>query len=187
MPDGALVADGGDEVVGIGHVVVDEALAGHPAVADRAAGDEPPVRHRGVQGREGRPPPRLAVPLLVDLADGDARLAVRDVPDGHRIHCRLAWHAEPHRRRVAELLRPVDDVRLGAVVVREREEACHPLTDPCVRPLTIQRWRTMKISTTGNAASTTPAQNGPHSCPNSSEMNPKRPTGSVYLSGAWSS
>ena len=44
----------------------------------------------------------------------------------------------------------------------------------------------MKISTTGSAASTTPAQNGPHSCPNWSEMKPKSPTESVYFSGAWS-
>ena len=44
----------------------------------------------------------------------------------------------------------------------------------------------MKISTTGSAASTTPAQNGPHSCPNWSEMKPNSPTESVYFSGAWS-
>ena len=35
VPGRAVVADGADEVVGVGDVVADEPVAGHPAVADR--------------------------------------------------------------------------------------------------------------------------------------------------------
>ncbi len=174
VPGRPVVAKGADEVVGVRDVVADDGLAGHPRVAERTAGDEPPVRHRRVEGRERRAPPRLALRLLVDGGDGNARLAVADVANGDGVRGRCARHAEADRDGVAELLRRLDDVRLRAVVVRERERSAghHPFTAPWVRPPTIQRWRTMKISTTGSAARTTPAQNGPHSWPNWSEMKP---------------
>ena len=46
----------------------------------------------------------------------------------------------------------------------------------------MNRCRKKKRMTTGTAASTTPAQKGPHCCAYLSLMNPYRPTGSVNLS-----
>ena len=71
--------DGAHEVVGVGHVVADEPAPVTQRVADVAAGEQPAVRRRRVEDAERRAPPRLVVALLVDLGDGDVRLAVGDV------------------------------------------------------------------------------------------------------------
>ena len=189
VPGRTVVADGGDEVVGVRDVVPDEPFAGHPAVADRRRRTR--SQRYEVTGFSTRKDARHHVSCSLSSSTSarrNMRLAVPHVAHGNRVD------AAPRgtRRRtvvvVPELGRGLEDVerrtRRGAAAA---SVLAHPLTAPWVSPPTIQRCRTMKMRTTGRAASTTPAQNGPHSCPNWSETKPYRPTESVYLSGACSS
>ena len=164
VPRGAAGARSGDEVVRVGHVEALEPCGVQPGVADVAAGEQPPVRRRRVPDREARAPPDVGLGLAVDLGPGDVRLAVPDVADGRRVDRGRTRHPQQHGHLVAELRGRLGDVELRAVVVRERRQHHYPLTAPRMRPWTMKRWRKKKRMTTGIAASTTPAQNGPHCC-----------------------
>src|SRR5207302_512399 len=88
----------------------------------------------------------------------------------------LVGNAQPHGRIVAELGGRLEQVELGAVVVRLRS---HPFTAPCVRPLTIHFCSDMNSTAAGTAASTVPAANAPQRWPHCWSIKPFIPTGSV--------
>ncbi len=162
VPVGAAGVEGHDEVVRVRDVVVDDAKAVQPRVAELAAREEPAITDGRVADREARNPPALAVALRLDRA----RFAVLRVPERDRIH--FARRAHAHDRLAAQLVWPLEDVDVGAVVVRLAEERrfrlehAHPFTEPWVRPETMKRCRNMKRATTGTAAINTPAAKGPH-------------------------
>ena len=117
---GAPVDDG--EVVGVRHLVLGQAECVHPGVADVAAGQQEPVAGDRVPHRERRPPPHVGVRLLVDDRLDAAWLAVALVAAEDAVGASRARHAQPHDRFVAELLGPLHEVQLGAVVVRLVEQ-----------------------------------------------------------------
>jgi hypothetical protein len=84
--------------------------------------------------REARHPPPVPVPLRFD----GSSLPVPDVAERDRVD-RL-YDAYAHDRLVAEVARTLEDVDVGAVVMRLVEEnpvlqrGAHPFTAPCVSP-----------------------------------------------------
>src|SRR5205085_12085004 len=172
----------------------EDAVAGQPAIARVAPGKQPAIAGRRVDDRKGCAPPRLGLVLRVDERFDGARLAVACVAQQHSVG-RASGHAHADGRLVAELVRAVDDVQLGAVVVRaERDLAhlvlrrdAHPLTEPAVSPPTIHFCRNRNRAVTGIIAINAPAVNGPHAWPYSSLMKPFIPTGSVKWSFVCSS
>ena len=106
------------EVVGVRDVVVDQPEPVHPPVADVPAGEQPAVQRDGIPDREGRAPPGLRLGLLVDLGTHGAGLPVAHVAEPDLVGRCSSRHAQPHRRLAAQLGWAVDDVELGAVVVR---------------------------------------------------------------------
>src|SRR5581483_6641084 len=179
-------ARGDDEVVGSRHLARDGAEAVHRPVAAAAACEEPAVAGRRVGRLEADAPPGLAVARLVDRGPDDAGVAVAEIAQRDLVG-RTGRRSQPQRRRPAELVRALEDVQLGAVVVgpvevdRHLELLCrrHPLTEPAVRPLTIQRCRNMKRIDTGSAASSAPAVNGPQVLSYCPSIRWNMPTGRV--------
>ena len=116
---------------------------------------------------------------------------------------RTARRPHPDHRFAAELVRPLEQAEVRAVVVRRRrsrlsaQRTCggglgepggppggaahdgHPLTAPDVRPLTIQRCRKRNSATTGTIAISAPAANGPQVFSYAWLTKPYMPTGSV--------
>ena len=135
------------EVVGVRHVVADRAEPVHPGVADRSAREQPAVARARVAHGEAGAIPGLALVLLVDRGQHRVRLAVHDRAEHDPIDLDPARDAQAHGRRVPELGRPLEDVRVRAVVVGPVEQRRrrahvgdrHPFTEPCVRPLTMKR------------------------------------------------
>ncbi len=72
-----------------------------------------------------RPPPCRGRGLPVLLRNGVARLAVMDEADDDVVHRRAPGHAQEHGGVVSELRGRLEDVRLGAVVVRLVEKSGH--------------------------------------------------------------
>ena len=60
----------------------------------------------------------LGVALRLDRT----RLSVADEAEQHAVDGGLVRHAQPQHRLVAEIVRPLEDVRVGAVVMRLREQ-----------------------------------------------------------------
>jgi hypothetical protein len=144
MPRRGLRADRDHEVVCVGHLVRGQAEGVDPGVPRLAAREQEAVPRDGVPDRERRPPPGVAVSLPVDGRLDAARLAVALVPQQHTFGGVSGGDAQAHHRLASELLRPLDDVQLRAVVVRTvqqllhfRGDEGHPLTAPPVRPLTM--------------------------------------------------
>src|SRR5579864_5023937 len=135
----------------------------HPAIARRAAVDEPAVANGRVRDGQIGPPPRLAFRFLVHDRLCGARLAVVDVSDPDLLR-RAAGSAQPQCRGAAHFARAIEKIELGAVVMRlvQRRGALpahdgHPFTAPCDRPLTMKRWSHMKSAAAGTAAMSAPA------------------------------
>src|SRR5581483_11950826 len=164
MPVGPPRARRGDEVVRVRDVVADPPPAVHPREARLAAPEQPAVADRRAGRRERRSPPGLAAGLRVDDRLDRARLAVVHGAQDHAVGgaARRAQPDDAALARVVELeLRPVV-VRLAEQVPHAADVGNrHPLTDPAVSPLTIQRWSTKKSAATGTAAISVPAVNGP--------------------------
>src|SRR5439155_11180524 len=72
-----------------------------------------------------RPPPRFRVGLLVERRRHDERFPVTDVPQRHVARARRARDAQPHHRHASERVRPFEDIRIGAVVMRLGEGRGH--------------------------------------------------------------
>src|SRR5439155_10980284 len=152
------------EVVRAGDLVLREPAAVEPGVTRLAAGEEPAIAQHRIRGRYLGTPPGLVVRLLVDDRLDRLRLAVADVAQQHAFG-RGARRTHPYDRRLAEPL----DVQVGAVVMGLRERGgarrigqlcrAHPLTAPCVRPLTIHFCSDMNSAAAGIAASSVPAAN----------------------------
>ncbi len=133
------------EVVGSGDLMRMQPEAVHPAIAGRAAVDDPAIADVGIRHLHLRPPPRLAVRLLVDDRLGGARLAVGHVPqpDVRRRTAPARGASRPPcppprrdgRRRTAPNRRDAAPRTRPHVRLRD----AHPLTAPCERPLTMYR------------------------------------------------
>src|SRR5262249_19620053 len=165
-----------------------------PGVAARPAGEQPAVARHRVGHAERRAPPCLVAALGVDRRLEDGGLAVPHVAqvDPRSV---AAPRPQQHGRLLADRSGRLRGVPLRAVVVRLVEERLdgparvdegHPLTEPAVRPPTIQRCRNRNRRTTGIIAINAPAQNGPHSCPYCWLTQPNIPTGSVKWLFVWS-
>ena len=160
------------KVVAVRNVMRDDAEAVHPGVPDVAAREEPAVVDRRVRNGERRQPPGVGFRFLVEPRANDERLAVLDVAQRDSVHRGRARHAQAHDCLVAEVGGALNDVRVGAVVVRLGERRgdpdqirhAHPFTAPRVRPPTMNFCNDIIRITTGIAASSTPAANGPHHC-----------------------
>ena len=100
VPGRAVVSDRGDEVVGVGDVVADEPVAGHPAVADHAAREQPAIGRRRVvdRGRRRATRSRRSVSSSTSATATCGSPSVH-VAHGNRVDGRRTRHAEPHRRR----------------------------------------------------------------------------------------
>ena len=163
VPVGAAGVDRDEEVVRVRDVALDEPGAVRPGVAQLAAGEQEAVAHlRIAHGNRGSPP-RVGLRLLVDLRPHADRIAVDDAAERDGIDGSASRDAQPDDRLVADLGRPLDEVEVGAVVVRLGEQRrsqavaeCqtsvwhrrrppfrdrHPFTDPCVSPETMYRCR----------------------------------------------
>ena len=165
-------AGGDDEVVGVRDLVRRAAERVHPGIAGVAARQEPAVARDRVPDRERRAPPDVGLGLLVDRRLDAARLAVALVPEKHPVRRRAVRDAQPDDRLVAELLRMLEDVLVRAVVMRLGEQAfdlgslgqAHPLTEPAVSPLTIQRCRNMNSARPGSPRAAPRPRTAPTSC-----------------------
>src|SRR3954447_25146825 len=168
MPVRARRPDDEAEVLGVGNLVL--------VLADRIdpppAVDQPAIVRDGVEGGELGAPPYVGLRLLVDDRLGAPWLAVALVAEEDALGARRTRESQPHDRLPAELVGPLDDVFVGAVVVRPVEQPLdvhggerHPLTDPAVRPPTIQRCRKRNRIVTGIIAISEPAANGPQCWP----------------------
>src|SRR5262245_18756388 len=121
MPLWATRVERDHEVVRIGNVAPMQAEAVHPRIALPAAGEEPAIARRRVPHGEARQPPRLARIPPVDLRGREGCLAVVDVPEGNRPDVEPVRHAQTYNGLVPRAPWRVDDVQVGAVVVRSSQ------------------------------------------------------------------
>jgi hypothetical protein len=122
VPLRAAAVEGEDEVVGVGYLVREDPEAVQPGEAEVAAGEQPAVPRPDRERRQRRAPPSLGVGLGVERGREHAGLAVVHVAEADRVDGRPARHAEADRRGPAGLVRPLDHVRVRAVVVRLGEQ-----------------------------------------------------------------
>src|SRR5205085_2971888 len=170
-----------DEVVRVGNVVVDDAEAVQPAVADLAAAQPPAIANERIANGKFGDPPAVPVRPRVD----DARLPVLDVAQRDLFDAR---RAQADDGLVPQRSGSLEHVEIRAVVVRLCEQRrglgfqhTHPLTAPCVSPSTMKRCRNVNNRPAGTAAMRTPAANGPQCSEYSWSMYCRRPTESVNL------
>ena len=173
------------EVVGAGDLGAREATPVQPCVAGVAARKQPAVRDRQVLHGQIRAPPGLVAGLLVDDRGHRSRLAVVREAEQHLVGGAVR-DAHAKNCLASELVRPLGDVELGAVMVRLRKCGAahrfrrgHPFTAPWVSPPISHFCSDMKSAAAGIAASSVPAANGPQRWPYCWSMKPFMPTASV--------
>ena len=169
VPGGSPGARGEREVVGVGNLVRRPPECVHPRIAGLAAGEQEAIAGDRIRQRHLRAPPRLVGSLLVADGLGAARLAVALVAEEHTVGRCVVRDAQAHDGGPAELVGPLEDVELRAVVMRlgsARSRAQSPpwsssldgaggqaADDPALQE--------QEERATGSAASSAPAVNGP--------------------------
>ena len=128
-------------------------------VLEGTAGEQPPIVHARIGHRQRHVPPHVARGTGLRLTAHGHGFTIDHRAQGHLLRKAIVGSPQAEGHLVAHIGVYRGNVDRRTVVVDAFQT--HPLTDPAVRPLTMNFCKAMNKMTTGTAASRAPAANGP--------------------------